>query len=291
VLYSGSEVWESAERRELDVLYISPEQFGRVPQVGTPWLTTWPMLCDYFARPSFGEAKDIGGALSPALYIDDTRRKANLVRIWALVVDVDENGDVDAVADAVRLYAAIVHETFSSTDDDPRCRIYLRLAEPIDVLTYEPTHAIVRAHLQARGIVADNGAKDASRVSYVPVRRPGARYRVRVTDGAPLDAARVIAAQPLAPPRSAPRLPALEHADAYRRGALRRAADSIAHATPGERHYAVSREAWSLVRLGLDDHEIQQALLPAAVASMGEARAWEAERTIRDAIRARRGAS
>jgi hypothetical protein len=167
----------------------------------------------------------------------------------------------------------------------------LALAEPIDAATYERTHAIVRAHLRRADLVADEGAKDASRLSYSPVRRPGARYRFATVDGVPLDARAVLAAQPPPPPRILPRPVAPEHADAYLRAALRRAADAIASASPGERHYALSREAFSLARLGLDEGQIVSALLPAFVAAAGERREYEGGRTIRDAIRARRGAA
>lgn len=284
---------ETAEReeRELDVLYVSPDRFRAQPQIGTPCRMTWRQIAAYLSRPSIGEAKDEAGAWSPGLYRDNVRRKAHLVSIGALVVDVDDGGDVERAAEQVRRYRAIVHETFSSTDDAPRCRIVLALAEPIASTTYERTHAIVRAHLRSAGLVADDGAKDASRLSYSPVRRPGARYRFATAEGSPLDVHAVLAAQPPPPPRSVPRPVAPQYADAYVRAALRRAADAIASATPGERHYALSREAFSLARLGMDGGQITSALLPAFVASAGERREYEGARTIRDAVRARRGAA
>src|SRR5580658_1563915 len=161
---------------ELDVLYLSPERFHCTPQIGTACRMTWPQVVAYLSRPSIGEAKGEAGAWSPGLYRDNVRRKSHLVSIAALVVDVDEAGDVDHAARQVQRYRAIVHETFSSTDDSPRCRIVLALTEPIDATTYERAHAIVRAHLRRAGFVADEGAKGASRLSYSPVRRPGARY-------------------------------------------------------------------------------------------------------------------
>lgn len=280
----------ACEEREIDVLYISPEQFRGKPQVGTRCKMEWDSFAAYLSRPSVGNAKDVAGGYSPALYVDNIRRKAGVRCVWALVVDVDECGDVDRVADAVAGYRAIVHETFSSTNDAPRCRLLLRLAEPIDAATYDRLHPVVRGHLRAAGIIADEGAKDPSRLSFSPVRRPDAGYRFRTTKGRPLDAARVLAAQP---PKVTPRpvVSAPKHADAYVGAALRRAADAVASATPGDRHYALCREAFTLGRLELRDDEIEGALLPAAVASMGEARKREAERAIRDALRARRGAT
>jgi hypothetical protein len=285
-----SETTEPNER-EFDVLYLSPDRFRAQPQIGTACRMTWRQITAYLSRPSSGEAKDEGGAWSPGLYRDNVRRKSHLISIGALVVDVDEAGDVLRSAEILSRYRSILHETFSSTDDAPRCRIVLALAEAVDAAIYERAHAVVRAHLRRAGLVADDGAKDASRLSYSPVRRPGARYRFATTEGAPLDTRAVLAAQPPPPPRPIPRPIAPEHADAYVRGALRRAADAIASATPGERHYALSREAFSLARLGLDESQISSALLPAFVAAAGERREYEGARTIRDAIRARRGAA
>lgn len=280
------------DERTLDVLYVSPANFRRNPQIGAPWSMTWRQIARWLSRPRIGVAKDCAGAWSPALYRESVRRKSSLEHACALVVDVDQGGDVNRVAAVVGRYRAIVHETFSSTVEAPRCRVVLALAAPIDVETYERTHDVVRAHLRARGIIADNGAKDATRLCYVPVRAAGARYAYQHVDGIELDARTVLAAQPPPPPRSAPRLPRPEHADAYVRGALSRAAAAVAAATPGERHYALSREAYKLARpeLSLNESAIEDALLPAFLAAAGDARRREGERTLRDAIRARRAA-
>jgi hypothetical protein len=275
----------------LDVLFVSPERFRLSPQVGVPRVPTWAELGEYLSRPSIGETKDEAGAWTPALYRDNVRRKANLVSVGALVIDVDENGDVDAVADVVGRYDAIVHETFSSTNDAPRCRAILRFAEPIDALTYEALHKVVRRHLASAGIVADEGAKDASRLSYSPVRRPDAGYRFRRVDGDLLDAKRVLAAQPVPNPRPVASPIAPEHHDAYVQAALRRAADAVSSASNGMRHYMLCREAFTLARFGLSESEIRSALLPAFIAAAGEQRESEGLRTIRDAVRARQGAA
>jgi hypothetical protein len=279
------------EESELDVLYISPTRFRASPQVGVACRMTWAQLALYLSRPSTGDAKDEAGGYSPALYCENVRRKRALVSIGALVLDVDEGGDVDSVAEALGKYDAIVHETFSSTNDAPRCRALVRLVEAVDASTYESLHAIARAHLGAAGVVVDEGAKDASRLSYSPVRRDGAGYRFRIVHGAALDARKVLDAQPKPEPRAPPALPKPEHRDAYIRGALERAGGEVAAASNGVRHYTLSKEAFGLARLGLSDDEIERALLPAFVAAAGEARQHEGVRTIRDAVRARRGAA
>jgi hypothetical protein len=273
----------------LDVLFVPPWRFHARPQVGLSLQMTWGELARWLSHPTVGEAKDEAGAWSPALYRDGVRRKAALVRSHAIVVDVDEGGDVERVAAAVARYSAILHSTFSSTSAAPRCRITLALAAPIDASTYEATHAIVRAHLRAVGIRADEGAKDASRLSYAPVIRPGASYHYRRIDGGPLDARAVLAAQPAPPPRRARHRLDPRHADAYVRAALRRAADAVAGSSPGTRHYMLSREAFFLARLDVDEEQIASALLAAFVASAGEGRENEGRRTIHDAVQARRG--
>jgi hypothetical protein len=244
------------------------------------------------STPIEGVAKDEAGGYAMGQYMGNVRRKANLVSIGSVVLDFDESG-VNEVTGALGLYPLIVHETFSSTCDAPRCRALVLLAEPIDSSTYETLHRVMRAKLRATGLPPDEGAKDCSRLSYTPVRRAGTGYEFRVTQGKPLDARAVLAAQPSPPPPSAVArpLPDPNHADAYVRGALRRAADEVSAASPGGRHYALCREAFALARLGVSEYEIHAALLPRFVSTAGEARRREGVRTIADAIRARRGAA
>jgi hypothetical protein len=280
-------VTDEQEERMMNVLFVSPERFRMTPQIGTPTTPTWHELAQYLSRPTWANAKDVAGAWSPALYTDNVRRKSNLVSIGALVLDVDQEGDVDNVADIVGRYDAIVHETFSSTGESPRCRVVIRLAEAIDAATYEATHKAIRGALAAAGVAADEGAKDASRLSYSPVRRASAAYRFRQVDGILLDAKRVLAAQPIPKPRAVPAPIAPDHRDAYVRGALRRAADAVSAANEGIRHYTLCKEAFALARLGLSESDIVNALLPAFIAAAGERRELEGRRTIRDAIHAR----
>jgi hypothetical protein len=276
-----------ASDRLLDILYVGPARFRRSPQVGVPCQRTWRQLADGLSRANTGDSKDVAGAWSPARYRGDVRRKDHLVSIGALVVDVDDGGDVGRAALAVQRYRAVVHETFSSTAAAPRCRIVLALVEPINAETYEKVHAVVRAHLRASAFDADEAAKDASRLSYLPVRRPGDGYGFAETDGAPLNAAGVLAAQPAhrgtwLPPRN-------DRGGAYACGALRRAAQAVAAAREGARNVTLNRETYCLARLdGIDSATIEATMLDAALAAgLPE---HEARRTIVGAIRARRGA-
>ena len=281
------------------MLFISPMQWLAKPQTGSPRRVTWERFAEWLSRPRVPRVvtgdrhadKACEGAWSPALYRGGVRRKDALVHASALVVDVDIGGDVNHVADVLATSPAtmaIVHETYSSTPDAPHCRVVLALAAPIDAPTYEATHVLVRALMRAAGAQADDGAKDATRASYTPVRPAGAGYAFRVVEGDPVDAHALLAAQPPPPPRSAPRLVAPEHRDRYVRGALDRAAREVAGRAVGDRHHTLAKEAFTLARLSVPEDQIYAVLLPAFVSAAGESRRREGERTIRDSVAARR---
>jgi hypothetical protein len=273
---------------EIPVLLLTPEAMVCKPQVGRPLAMTWSMLAAYYSRPTIGDAKDCVGGLAFGEYRDDIRRKTSFVRTRVLSLDFDSRG-VDDVAPAFAGCLAIVHETYSSEPGAGRARAFIKLdADLTEIPAYEELHRVARAHLRAAGLPPDESAKDCTRLSYSPVRRPGAGYRFRVTRGAPVDALAVIAAQPPPPPRPAhPPPPRPEHRDAYIAGAMRKASANIANASPGERHGTLCREAFALARLALSETEIAHALLPAWASVAGEARMREGEKTIVDAVRAR----
>lgn len=289
----------SCPEHAIDVLHVAPAAFRCKPQIGEPLRLTWDELAVRLMRPTIGTDKASAGAWSPARYRGNVRQKNAIECVHALVIDVDEAGDVERVAAVLASggYRAIVHETFTSTSDAPRCRPVLALSRPIDAPTYEAVHRIVRAHLAAAGVVADEAAKDSSRVSYWPVRRAGASYGFRVLDGRPLDVDAVLAAQPPEPER--PKRDRVERDDAdpadpaYRAGALVSAALEVATASAGDRHGTLCREAYSLARpeLGFTETEVLCALLPAFVTAAGEARTGEGKRAIRDCYRAGRRAA
>lgn len=288
---------------EIDVLVLSPEQFARAPQVGTPERMTWPALLARLARATMGdpdlpddEAKRGAGSWSPCFYRGNARAKKNVISCWAITFDIDVGGDVDRACRAFDRFQKIVHSTYKSTPEAPRCRVVLPLAAPCaDPAQYEAAHALMRRELGRRGLTCDDGAKDISRLNFWPMVRPGREFHVRSTDGAPFDLAgfaraaeadtvrRRAAAQP-------DRTTAPSERPAYVRASLQRAAGAILLAVDGDRHHQLAREAFTLARpaLGLSFAEVRGALLEAFVLRAGESRRVEGERTIRDAYRAAR---
>ncbi len=284
----------------LDVLLLSPAVLrdGRV-HIGRAFtFDSFDEFSLYLSRPTFVVPtvdpeidKASEGGIVCGAFTDNRRRKASFIRTRIASFDFD-GASCEDVALAARGVSACVHETFKSKAGARRCRLYVELREAVDLAAFDRAHAVMRKHFAARGIVADESAKDCSRLNYVPVRATGSGYQFSRIAGEPLDVARMLAAQPPPAPRSATRLsPLPQHRDKYISAALAKARANVAAANPGGRHLALLREAFSLARLDLTESEIADALLPAFVAAAGEARRREGERAIRDGVREGRSAA
>ncbi len=290
----------TCDAADLDILYLSPEQFARSPQVGTPCRMTWANLVAYLSRPTEGDpvaypnpddAKRQAGAWSPCLYKDNRRRKADVVHASAITFDIDGGGDVERAAKAFSAFRRIVHSSYKSTTEAPRCRVVLPLVEPCtDPKLYEFAHAAIRRELARRAFIVDEGAKDISRLNFAPMVYPGRTFAFIAADGVAFDVRKFAASvKPPAPPKPPPAV--AEHRDKYTQGALRKAAEAVYAANVGDRHHLLSKEAFTLARpeLGLSLSQVTSALLGPFVARAGEARMLEGARTIKDAFHAARG--
>jgi hypothetical protein len=139
----------------MDLLYLSEHQTRRKPQAGTPCVLSWEQFGEWLSKPRWGTEKTEAGGYSPGKYKDHIRHLDKLEHVWALVFDIDVNGQVDRVAEQVKNYSAIVHETFSSTPALRRCRLLVQLKEPIDKVTYTRAHKKVRKELNELHVWAD----------------------------------------------------------------------------------------------------------------------------------------
>jgi hypothetical protein len=210
--------------------------------------------------------------------------------VHAITFDIDGGGDVDRASEAFAAFRKIVHSTYKSTSEAPRCRVVLPLAAACTSLRdYERAHGVVRKELTQRGFIVDEGAKDISRLNYAPMVYPGRAFAFRSSTGAAFDIDKFSAAAPPPPKPKPPPKP--EHRNAYIQAALRRSSNALFAANVGDRHHLLSKEAFTLSRpeLGLSLDEVRGAVLEAFVARAGESRRREAERTIADAFKAARG--
>jgi len=283
----------------ISVLVLTAQRLRAPQHVGLPvTFDDFAMMAQWGSRvtwidPTGDASKDkaIGGGITCSSFTGNRRTKSAFLETRCMTFDFDDEGDADRIADAIGC-SCFVHETFSSKPDALRCRAYVETLDPItSTAVYDEAHAVMRKHLAAAGEVADEGAKDCSRLNYVPVRARGTGYGFRRVEAPPLDVARMLSVQPPPPPRP-PLQPAPqgERRDRYIAAALDRARSNVATATPGGRHLALCRESYSLARLDLTEAEIADALLPAFVHASGEPRRREGERAVRDAVHARGGA-
>ena len=269
-------------------LYVRPDAFKRSPMVGVQRECTWSDFAQRFIRAAGGDSKDAHGAWVGAEFRDGIKREDHLVACHTLVVDIDEMGDVEMVAHTVRGVSAIVHETFSSTDERPRCRVIFELARPCSPAEYRATWSYVTERLMLSGIVPDRACCDPGRLSYVPVRRPGSTYEVDYCEGRPIDAVSIARRHPL--PTHAP-----IDVDGYRphdlsrvqRAALEREADEVRATGAGDRHRRMLEACLRVFRpqLQIEYQDGERALLPAFLAATDGKRKGEALRILRDAWR------
>jgi hypothetical protein len=235
------------------------------------------------------------------LYRGRWRHHSAFVHTRLLTIDVDAHGEIERAAAGLAPFCKAIHSTYKSAPDSPRCRVVVLLAELCtDLRMYKKAHAAVRERLyerlhscgyvrpdKDRGIKGDidEGASDATRLSYAPMHQPGREFRFPATEGDLLDVNRI--PQPARPARR-PSSPSPRdcNPDRYREAALRRAEEQVRSSLEGQRHEALFKEAASLARaeLALADGEIWSALQVAALSSMGDGRRREIERTIRDGI-------
>jgi hypothetical protein len=269
-------------------LYVPPDAFRRSPMVGVQRECTWSDFAQRFMRAAGGETKDAHGAWVGAEFRDGIKRESNLIACHTLVVDVDDDGVVLRYAEMVRRVSAIVHETFSSTDDKPRCRVIFELVRPCSPAEYRAAWSFVVREMSLIGDSYDRACCDPGRLSYVPVRRPGSTYEVDYCEGRPIDAVSIARRHPL--PTYAP-----INVNAYRprdmpciqRAALEREADDVRATGAGQRHARMLKAALRIFRpqLQIAYQDGEAALLPAFLEATDGRRRAEGLRILRDAWR------
>lgn len=272
-------------------LYVRAASFRSNPLRGSEIDTSWLDFANQFLDCSRADTKDAGGAWVGAEFRDGVKREDHLIRCWTLVADIDEGGDVRKIADRLRAVSAIVHETFSSTSDAPRCRIVFELARPCSAAEYRAAHAAVSARLIDCGIVPDRACCDPGRLSFVPLRPPGATYLVEVTRGRPIDAVAYAARHPLSVETYVPADSTPRNLSRVQTVALEREADGVRATGAGQRHAQMLVAALRVFRpqLQIAYNDGEAALLPAFLAATNGSRKSEGIRILRDAWRKNRG--
>jgi hypothetical protein len=167
--------------------------------------TTWPALVERLAVPRFSADKHDVPGLSLATYANDYRLLANVEQVFAVGLDLDERVNWDDLTVRFESCAAFLHTTWSSTEAEPRARVFLPLSRPVTADEYRRVYAGIAAHIEEGGLVVDRQASDPSRFWFLPAAQPGATYHYSVGRGAPINVEGVLAKVP--PPAPLPPLP------------------------------------------------------------------------------------
>lgn len=283
---------------QIGVTMFRPESFRhRGGQYGTRVLTPPTNLAAWARYPIVAAAKDEGGGFSLAHFTDDLRRKANVTHVFGIGLDVDDGSlTVERAAELLSGWWFVAYSTHSSTPELPKTRAILLFSRPLTGEEYELAWTVVAGNIEAHGVTLDRGTKDPSRLWYLPAVRPGARYDYEHRGGDAIDvdallqtARTLAAAKAEESARRAKPLPtSREGIDALHAVALDRAARAVASEGAGDRHATLCRRAYSLAKLGVPPHRIEDALLPAFVIAAGEHRRREGAKAIADCVAAGR---
>ena len=269
----------------LALTLLGPENLSMSPQRGTSLDVTWSELVRWVSNPVTTTDKASAGGFVFARLRDGIRRKANVEFVSALSFDHDAGSLTPRAAhERLHRYRHIVYSTWTSPD---RWRAVIAMSRP----TTADEHAIVWskcAQIIEKDAPLDPACKDPCRLWYVPAIPPGREHIVFVGDGESIPVDVILAQRGARKPDSYAYVSS-GNSDRYISAAIEKECSAVLLSGQGGRNVALNRAAHSLARLNVSSAEIERALFDAAVRA-GLPRG-EASKTIRSALRSRRGQS
>jgi len=131
---------------------------------------TWEGLCRSLTRFRAVTQKMRAPAWSPVRLRGFRRANADVVHVSCVVLDVDDGTPITEVAERMEAGVYITHTSWSHTTEHPKGRLVIPLEAPVP-LEYWP---LAWRHVQRMaGQAADEAAKDASRLYFLPAHLPG----------------------------------------------------------------------------------------------------------------------
>jgi hypothetical protein len=246
-------------------------------------------LCRWLSRPKVYATKTDAGRWGAFYSHGGRRRREDIVRLHALVYDVDAPIALDLLGRELRDLHTLTSSTWSATREAPRWRVVVFLDRPISP---EEHSRVWRAGAERIERVAapDHAAKDATHIWSAPAMRLGGYFAFLETHGGVLsvdEALRRFPEQkPIAPATSPTEI---RSTSAYARGALLRAVAEVEGAQRGARAHTLNAVVWPIARFvatgELDEMTVIDAMVTAAT-SAGMPRT-EALGIVRRAIRSR----
>ncbi len=158
--------------------------------------TTWTKLLARLSTPKVHAIKLEIPGFALATFADDKRSIANVEKVYAVGLDLDEQCDWPALQTLFCNVASFVHTTWSSTLAEPRARVFLLLDRPVSGDDYRLVYSSCAAKVEAGGLVVDRAASDPSRLWFLPATKHGGSFLTYVGDGPPVNVEAAIAAAP-----------------------------------------------------------------------------------------------
>ncbi len=121
-----------------------------------------------------------GPCYSPATFRNGRRHLNDAEEIGIAVLDVDGGHTFDEIRSACAGLEALIHTTYSHSDDTPRLRVLLPLASPWRATDYpsqgeanDAWRIFIMALAGRLGLASDQSCTDTARLFYFPRTRPG----------------------------------------------------------------------------------------------------------------------
>ncbi len=140
---------------------------GARSTVGDPHTKPWAEWCELFGRRDVREAKDGAAIILGEIAKGKRRLAANVRAAYAVGVDIEKTADVqvEAAFEALRPFEHYVWTTHSHAPSQPRLRVVVPFADPIEPSDYPQTWSGLNALI---GGVNDPSTKDISRLHFLP---------------------------------------------------------------------------------------------------------------------------
>ena len=146
--------------------------------------TTWTALGDRIEHPKPAEHKGLLSRWAPIEFRHGYRCRANVVRCYAVTLDVDDGSPLAPILAALEGLFLMVHSTFSSTVEAPRWRVVVPLDACVDGDAYERVWRWLAIALEAEDVGPDYQGRSVAQAWAVPAIPPSGVYEAHITDGA-----------------------------------------------------------------------------------------------------------
>jgi hypothetical protein len=179
------------------------------------------------ARP--GASKESLARWAPVEFRDSYRARANVIRCYAVVLDVDDGTPLEHIESGLDGLFCITHSTFSASPNAPKWRVIVPLDRPVTADEYDRCWRWIASALESDRYAPAYQARDAPHPWAVPARPPNGHYIVSIGEGSFACVADALAAMPAPEP---PSLSTAPREDDYDRR-VERARRYLASCPPG----------------------------------------------------------